>query len=896
MKCNDHSPADEIFNAALELDTAQRGIFLERACAHRPTLLEEVQSLLRAYGDAVGFLETPVIRRADVDPQETEDSKLVGTLIGPYRLLSLIAAGGMGAVYKARREDNSFHRQVAVKLIRRGMINDAMRRRFHRERQTLAALEHPLIARLLDGGDSGDGIPYLVMELISGLPITDYCEYHGLSIRERLRIFSLVCDAVYHAHRNLIVHRDLKPGNILVTEEGTPKLLDFGIARLIGFDGSEFLRDQTQTTSRAMTPRYASPEQIHGGAITTGTDVYSLGVILYELLTGRSPYLLEGKSRYEQDRIICEVPPAPPSALVCGEQPHRGAPAESAHSIALLRGDHPRKLARLLRGDLDKIVLTALNKDPNRRYSSAQQFKEDVERYLAGLPIVARKVTLRYRAMKYVMRNKAASAATAAFALATLIAVIGTSVGFVRARSAQQSAQHERNAAIRAESDSRAVTAFMQDLLAAANPYSRGREATVGDLLSDAERRISTDLGEKPAIEAGVRYAIANTYAGMWHWDKTIPHLRVALSLNRRLYGHDDPRVADCLSLLGRALTFARDPEAIAVQEEALAIRMRNHGPKHPAVAESTGNLGFALWHSVTKPRWARSEELYRQALAMYRDLNIHEDSDVARFTFSLAAMLSSQSRYSEAEPLFRESLAIYENLPVPMDRYRTECMRNYASMLERAGRFAEADAVIEKAIAIAPHQELGAGFRSLKWALGALRNSSGRSQEALELFRSTLADSCLHLAESRPEEAERLKQTARQLQTAEFADKATADGLKCLMTLQQPTERDACAARINLAAALNSLGKNETAVLILEPVETTEDPTAETRALTAMGRSLLGLCLAELGEFSRAEPLLMESHLVLQSSRGNEDHQTRMAAQRIDRFRKLKDIEHQSQ
>lgn len=884
MKCDDHSPADEIFNAALDLDTTQRREFLTRACSHRPSLLKEVQSLLDAYEHADGFLETPVLRPAPLPAPDSEDTRLVGALVGPYRLLSLIAAGGMGAVYKARREDGSFQRQVAVKLIRRGMINDAMRKRFHRERQTLAGLEHPFIARLLDGGETEDGMPYLVMELIAGLPITEYCEVNNLTIRERLGVFCLVCEAVHQAHRNLIIHRDLKPGNILVTEEGRPKLLDFGIARLLG-EGAEHTGGATLSTSPAMTPRYASPEQIRGSAITTGTDVYSLGVILHELLTGRSPYSLEGKSRFEQDRIICEVTPEAPSQHVLHESAADTAPLERADAPSPRHSRNSRRLARIMRGDLDRIVLTALQKDPNRRYASALQFKEDVERYLAGMPIVARKVTLRYRAMKYVLRNKAASLATAAFALMALAAVLGTSVGFVRARKAQESALHERNSAVRAEADARAVTAFMQDLLAAANPYDRGRDVTVGELLADAEHRIAKDLGAKPAIEAGVRLAIASTYAGMWQWDKVIPHARIALSLNRRVYGNEDDRVADCLNLLGRALTFARDPEAVAVQEEGLAIREKIHGKRHPAVAESTGNLGFALWHALAEPRWKPAESHYRASLRLYRELGIQESSDVARFTFSLAAMLSSLGRFSEAEPLFQEALAMYERLPGPMDRYRMECMRNYAIMLERAGRIGEAERFIEQALTVAPQQDYSAGFRSLKWTLGNLYLADGKPQEAMRQFRRTLVDGCLRIAADHPELRERMKAVADDI-AGETADvESIPVAVEAIGTSFSHPDSDLLNVRINLATVFRQTGNNRAGIAILEPFANASASGREQTVFLAVGQGMLGSLLTEEGELERAEPLLIQSHETLLRLSGKSDRQTKLAAQRIEQL-----------
>ncbi len=883
MKGDAHTPADEIFNAALELDTAQREVFLRVACARQSGLQEEVQSLLDAYASAEGFLEKPLMESCLRNAEEIEGGDFVGTMAGPYRLVSLIASGGMGAVYKGRREGSSFHRDVAIKLIRKGMSNDAMRRCFHRERQALACLEHPYIATLIDGGDTGQGFPYLVMELICGLPITEYCDQHRLNIHDRLRLFCKVCEAVHFAHCNLVIHRDLKPGNILVTSEGNPKLLDFGIARLIGADAAVPGGSVTQTALPLMTPRYASPEQIRGTVTTTSADVYSLGVILYELLSGRSPYDLDGKTRYEQDRIICEVPPTAPSDSL-RSLPQR-AHLPTLDEIAGLRSERPSRLGRILRGDLDKIGLTALHKDPSRRYASVQQFKEDVERYLAGMPIIARKDTLRYRLQKYVSRNKAASIATAAFVMALLAAVIGTSTGMIRARSAQIEAQKERNAAIGAESDSRAVTSFLQDLFAAANPYRQAREVTVHDLLDDAERRMAGELTERPAVEAGVRFAIAKTYAGMWEWDKAVPHLRIALSINRRLYGSDDRRVADCLSILGRALTFARDTEAIAIQEEGLAIRRRLYGDKHPDVAESTGNLGFALWHAASPPRWAQAEPLYRKALTMYQESGVQDSPDVARFTFSLGVMLAAQGRLVEAESLYVKSLNMYARLPVALDRYRIECMRNYAGLLQQLDRTQEAEDMLRQTMIFSPKSLDRTDFYSLGWAMGTVQTSTGKYQEGLDFFRSSLIDGCRRLAHERPAKAPMFDRLADAMNSPSVDSQVMCKAFELLAIDRQLDEAGMLSPRVNFATALHGIGDDAVAVRILAPLELSDEFREATPLTVAFAQNLLGACLMELGEWERAQPLLDQSYNIIRSVRGVDHPQTRLAAQRLDRL-----------
>ncbi len=893
MKRSVHSPADEIFSAALELDGEKRASFLDRACAWNPALRADVDSLLDAHEAADGFLCTPAIQPPAAELEESEDAKLVDCIVGPYRLVELVAAGGMGAIYKAERADGAFDRFVAVKLIRNGMMDHDMCRRFHCERQTLASLEHPYIARLMDGGVSDDRQQYLVMEFVTGLTIDRHCAQHRLSLRDRLRLFCLVCEAVHHAHRCLFVHRDLKPANIMVTEGGIPKLLDFGIARIVDSGGTANSAELTLPGIRALTPRYASPEQIRGESVTTATDVYSLGVILFELVTGRSPYCIDSKSRYEQERVVCDVEPMTPSAAVGNEirarKNQRGLLFPFLSDAGERSSIDPRQLRRRLRGDIDNIILMALHKSPDRRFGSVQQFKEDIERYLAGLPVIARKNTVGYRAIKLIGRNKAMTLATTVAALAMLVAVIGTGVGLVRSRAAHRIAEQERNIAVSAQADAQAVTAFLQDLLSAANPYRRGREATVNDLLEDAESRIAGELADKPAVEAGVRYAIANTYAGMWYWRKSVPHLRAALAINRRIHGTNDSRVAECLSLLGRALTFARDPESVAAEEESLAIRRRIFGDTHPAVAESTGNLAYALWHGISPPRWDQAEAHYRNALAMYRECGVTESADVARFTFSLAVMLCNRERYVEAESLFSESLSLYERLPVTQDRYRIECMRRYAMTLEQLGRMAEAEAVTRKVHSLTPDTSYSVGIRSPEWMLGVRRSSSGQFDEALGSFRRALADACSYFAIRRPVEAQSLWALKSRIEDDASADMAVVEAFDLLLTPESVEDGSGAGARGDLANVLARLHKYEAGVRLLAPYEADNDPRASSpRWLTAALKSLLGACFTELGEYDRAGNLLTQSLEALRNERGAADRYTRLAAKRLRHFYEL--------
>jgi tetratricopeptide (TPR) repeat protein/tRNA A-37 threonylcarbamoyl transferase component Bud32 len=405
---------EELFHAAAALSGRERAELLEQACAGDPGLRVEVERLLAAHARAGDFIASPAIAgAADWFPREESWS---GRRVGPYRILSEIGRGGMGAVYLAERADGQYEQRVALKLIKRGMDTEQVLARFRSERQILASLDHPHIARLLDGGSTDEGVPFFAMEYIEGEPIDAYADRQDLSVEDRIRLFLHVCAAVAYAHQHLVVHRDIKPLNILVTPDGTPKLLDFGIAKVL-HDGADEATS-TVTGMRLLTPEYASPEQVEGQHATTASDVYALGVVLYELLTGRSPYRL--RSRAPLDVVVA----------VRTTDPERPSVAGSTD-----------KIRRRLRGDLDVILLTALRKEPTRRYPSVEQFAGDLRRHLEGLPVRARPDTFRYRAGKFVRRNRGAVAAATVVMLALVAGTVATAWQAREARAAQARAE-----------------------------------------------------------------------------------------------------------------------------------------------------------------------------------------------------------------------------------------------------------------------------------------------------------------------------------------------------------------------------------------------------------------------------------------------------------------------
>jgi eukaryotic-like serine/threonine-protein kinase len=433
----------ELFGSALEQEPGERSAFLQNACGPDEELRAELESLLASFDSnkstAGGSAQSPA---------PTSSAAVAGQNLGHYRIIRQIGSGGMGAVYLAVRADDEYNKRVAIKLVQAGIDTQEMLNRFRHERQILAALDHPNIAKLLDGGTTEQGLPYFVMDYVEGTRIDEYSDSHRLSVRERVRLFRDVCSAVQYVHQNLVVHRDLKPGNILVTAQGVPKLLDFGIAKLMKPELFTNPLDATRVEFRLMTPGYASPEQVRGEPVTTASDVYSLGVILYELLTSRRPYQVKTDVTAEILRAVCDQEPAKPSTAITKEEDSDTSAKEKRWTPELraqMRGTIPEKLKRQLRGDLDTIVLKALRKEPQRRYVSAEQLSEDLRRHLEGLTVIAHGDTWSYRSSKFIGRHRAGVAAAALVLISLVTGVLATEWQARVARSERTKAQQQFN-------------------------------------------------------------------------------------------------------------------------------------------------------------------------------------------------------------------------------------------------------------------------------------------------------------------------------------------------------------------------------------------------------------------------------------------------------------------
>ncbi len=616
-----------LLGQALACGAGEREVFLDDACAGDAALRADLEELLEAHfaAEAEKRFETSPFDLLPYAPHETDEISGLEK-IGPYRLVREVGRGGMGTVWLGERADEQFEQRVAIKLLSGGWLPDDRLRRFRVEQQVLARLQHPHIARLYDGGVTENGQPYIVMEFIDGVPITAYCE--GLDIEKKLALFCAVCEAVQYAHQNLVVHRDLKPSNILVTPEGKVKLLDFGIAKLLGTENEPDAGvAPTRTGLMPMTPEYAAPEQVRGEAITTATDVYALGIVLYELLTGERPYSLQGRSPAEIERAVCEVAPLRPSA-VASRKKEDGGRAPVAHK---------------LEGDLDTVVMKALEKDPARRYVSAEALEADLSRHVSGLPVLARPATASYRAQKFVSRHRAGVAATVLVTLA-LLSAVGISVRQARL------AEIERNKAVQ-------VSAFLQDMLAAPDPYQDGREVRVVTVLDRTAEKIETTLRGQPEVEAAVRHTLGATYHELGLYNEAETHFRRALALREKLHGARHADVAETAGYLGVTYRSMGDYErADSLLQHALDTDRALFGEAHTRVAARLSEVGVLRWQQGD---YAAAEPYLREALALEEKLRGADHDEVAISTGNLATLLADQGDSGEAERLYRRELAI---------------------------------------------------------------------------------------------------------------------------------------------------------------------------------------------------------------------------------------------
>ena len=669
-----------LFEAAREHDPSARTAFLRERCADNPALLDEVRSLLQAH-DAEGRVERAMDRLNTSLHRRASPRSLEGRRLGPYELVEELGHGGMGRVFLAERADGQFDQQVALKWLGVALPSPKATERFLAERQILAALTHPNIARLLDGGVTEAGQPYFVMEVVEGRRIDTYCHAHQLPVRERLRLVIDVCEAVQYAHQKLIVHRDLKPANVLVTDEGQVKLLDFGIAKLLDPEAMRVeAPPHTRTGGVPMTPNYASPEQVRGTEVTTASDVYQLGILLYELLAGRRPYSVEDRAPSEVERIICEEEPVPPSKTV----------TEPGISDGI---STPEELRRTLRGDLDTIVLKALRKEPDRRYDSADQLADDLRRFLNGRPVSAHPNGWRYRARKFVRRHRGGVAAAAVIVL--LLIGYGVTITWhsQRTQAALDRAQRETR-------KSEQVTRFLVDLFEEADPYQSAAHLsdtlTARELLDQGAARARQELSDQPEVQATMMYTLGRIYRQRGYHAEAASLLDDAISVQREHLPPTHPDRARSLHERARLLRYEGETKRAArLYQKSLSIQRRRFSDQHPDMADNLRELGII---AAREGRYAQADSLFRETLALLSALHGPDHPDVATALLTLGLLHVQKGELAEAERLLRRSLTIRRRHADADHPLLAETLDRLGQVLVKRGNLDEAEPLLREA------------------------------------------------------------------------------------------------------------------------------------------------------------------------------------------------------
>jgi non-specific serine/threonine protein kinase/serine/threonine-protein kinase len=823
-------------------------------------------------------------RAAERDPYATATSAsahphVAPERIGPYRLLDVLGEGGMGIVYHAEQTE-PVSRRVALKIIKLGMDTKEVVARFDAERQALALMDHPAIARVYDAGMTEGGRPYFVMELVPGQPITDYCDRERLDTRERLRLFIQVCQAVQHAHQKGVIHRDLKPSNILVTiQDGkpVPKIIDFGIAKAM----HRRLTDQTLVTHVGEiigTPAFMSPEQLEGVVLDVDTraDIYSLGVTLYLLLTGNLPFDPDelNKSGASAVAYIREHDPPRPSARV--------TTAHSPKTLAENRRTDMPHLQRALKGDLDWIVLKAMARDRSRRYETTNGLALDLERHLRDEPVSARPPSTRYRAAKFVKRHRGGVVFAAALAAMLLAFAVATAVQARRVT-------HERDRAEAAARKAAAVAQFLEQTLGAADPWQSGRDPSVREALKEAADGVEASFKDDPLVMAAVRRTLGRTYFGLGRYKEAEPLLRSALEIRTAQLGSDHPDMAESLGDLGLVLTrLSRYDEATKLGQQALEIRRRTSGAESLPVAFALRELGSTLY---SKGDYAESERLLRQALEIQRKKGPAADKELAT-TLKELAQTVGQEKPAEAEVLLREALAIRTAKQGPDHPETAQILNDLAVCKLRQEDYKEAEALYKQALAAGRktlgevHPETASTLENL----GGVYYRTGRLDESLKALDEVLTIRRKGLGEDSLEVARTLQNVgvvqtkAGRLREAEASFEQALPRMKAV---QGPDHPEIAQVLFNWAR-LKKAEKDYAAAekLYRQSLDLRLRKLGEEHPDVATGRFELGALLAALGRPAEAEPLLVKARDAREKLLGKDAAPTRAAEDELAKLR----------
>jgi len=736
-----HKPVGAIFDTAIELPPERRAAYLHEACAGDDSLRQRVEALLRAHELAGTFMESLAVAPG----RETvviKPAEQLGNKIDRYKLLQQIGEGGCGVVYMAEQEQ-PVRRRVALKVIKLGMDTKSVIARFEAERQALALMDHPNIAKVLDAGATETGRPYFVMELVRGIKITEFCDKNNLSTRERLKLFIQVCGAIQHAHQKSIIHRDIKPSNILVTlNDGVPlpMVIDFGIAKAT----QQRLTDKTLFTAFEQfigTPAYMSPEQAEMNAlgVDTRSDIYSLGVLLYELLTGKTPFaeqdLLQNGVE-EIRRIIREVEPMRPSTrlstMVAGE----------LTVTANHRQVEPPKLIHAVRGELDWIVMKALDKDRGRRYETANGFARDVERYLADEPVTACPPSKIYQFGKTVRRHKFAFTLAASVLVALVIGLGISSYLYLQERQAQKEAQSE---AVKSQQ----VAQFLKEMLNGVGPsVALGRDTTMlREIVDKTAERIGTDLKDQPEVEIELRFTLTQVYMDLQLYRKMEESASETLRLARFHFGDENPAVADALGQLGRALMYLREmDDAERITRQAIAMERKVRGERSAQEGAALVNLGDVLRHQASlysdQNKLREGEAALREGLAIRRKQLGDDNDDVGWTLYTLATLLGEEGKIDEAVSAQKEALASRQKIHGGEHPYTAEDYSQLGRLLSYStNTFDEAVNDLRKALEILKRTQGEGKYRQtwLEISLADALSRQGKLEEAEIHYRAAV-------------------------------------------------------------------------------------------------------------------------------------------------------------
>jgi eukaryotic-like serine/threonine-protein kinase len=873
---------NELFFQAARLQGAERQAFIARETRGDHELERELLALLER-GDE--RRANPLTRTlgSGLALAARDERSLVGRVVAKYQLVSILGRGGAGTVFLGERADKQFSAKVAVKVVDRANAAD-LGMRFRAERQILASLNHPNIARLIDAGETDDGQPYLVMEYVEGKPLDQYCDENRLDLRKRLKLFMDICAAVQYAHQNLIIHRDLKPQNILVTADGMVKLLDFGIAKLLnrGTTGNT-ASELTRMNERLLTPEYASPEQIIGGVVTTATDVYSLGIVLYRLLSGLRPYDLSGAtSQLEMERAICIADPPRPSAniLRAMELP----PAQGEQPIAALahaRSVSPERLRRRLIGDLDAIIMRALRKEPQHRYSSVERLVADIRHYLDNEPVQARQGNWVYYTQRFIRRHTTAVIASAGFLIFVVAVAIVMSIQRQSIAAALERATHERESA-------EEVSQFMLGVFSAADPFTNfGKEPTARILLDRAARNIQNDLSRQPEVRARLLEAIGRSYRRMGLAERAVPYLQESLRIQQQLPREDESSIGLIVAEVAIALLDqGRVDESDGYFSEALAISRRPDSQHSVAHAKLIVDLG-RIEKMRTNPKAALQH--LEQALQLMRRLKGPRDIEVG----AILAEISNTKVWSDdlagAEKAAREAVAIYQSVPaLHPDRVMAEFY--LGDILFYRGHVDEASKLLSHVLD-AQRQLYGADSRRVADTLASLaqvRVAQDKFRESEEMIKEALA---VH-TKSESTAYVQIGYLQTMLATVQMRQGKFADAERVLRgTLMlfdkhlRPDHQYVASAEHYLGEALLAEGKFREAEAVLLSATERWKRSGAPAWRAARSASALGQALHGQGRSDEAEHYLVGSYRELNGDPGADEETKRVARERVSKF-----------